>query len=112
MEKNFVDKLFESRKLMYSPVDFLPELLKKFLGGEIDEATFISRVLKNMRTAKVCLSLMSKDDIAVNKIIFRNEFIFADQINFAIVEHDLHGQELKDALKKFIAEYNETGDES
>lgn len=60
-----------------------------------------------MRTAKVCLLLMSKDDIAVNKIIFSNEFILADQINFAIIEHNLRGQELKDALKNFIAEYND-----
>ena len=60
-----------------------------------------------MRTAKVCLSLMSKDDIAASKIIFRNEFILADQINFAIIEQNLRGQELKDALKNFIAEYND-----
>ena len=104
-----VDKLFESHKMINSPVAFLPELLKKFFGGEIDEETFISRVLQNMRMAKVCLSLMSKNDIAANKIIFRNEFIFADQINFAIVKDNLHGQELKDALKKFVAEYNDAG---
>lgn len=102
-----VDKLFESHKMINSPVAFLPELLKNFFDGAIDETTFKSRVLQNMRTAKVCLSLMSKNDIAVNKVIFRNEFILADQINFAIVEHDLRGQELKDALKKFVAEYND-----
>ncbi len=106
-EQKAVDKLFESHKMTNSPVAFLPELLKKFFSGETDEKTFISRLLQNMRTAKVCLSLMSKDDIAANKIIFRNEFILADQINFAIVEHNLRGQELKDALKNFIAEYND-----
>ena len=102
-----VDKLFESHKMINSPVAFLPELLKNFFGGETDEETFKSRCLQNMRRAKVCLSLMSKNDIAANKIIFRNEFILADQINFAIVKDDLRGQELKDALKKFVAEYND-----
>ena len=106
-EQKAVDKLFESHKMINSPVAFLPGLLKEFFSGETDEKTFISRLLPNMRRAKVCLSLMSKNDIAANKIIFRNEFIFADKINFAIVEHNLHGQELKDALKKFIAEYND-----
>ena len=106
-EQKAIDKLFESHKMINSPVAFLPELLKEFFSGETDEKTFISRLLQNMRTAKICLSLMSKNDIAANKIIFRNEFILADKINFAIVEHNLSGQELKDALKNFIAEYND-----
>ena len=105
-EQKFIDELFKSSKLANSPVGFLPELLKAFFGGEINEATFKKEFLKKTGMAKVCLSLMAKNDIKACKIIFRNEFILADAINFAIVEHEFSGQEFKNNLEEYIKQYN------
>ena len=111
-EKIFIGKLFESHKMINSPVSYLPELLQKFFSGEIDETIFKREFLSNTRRAKVCLSLMSKDIIKANKIIFRNEFILADEINFAIVEYNLSGQKFKSSLEEYIKRYNLANEET
>ena len=46
------------------------------------------------------------ENIKLNQKIFRNEFRLADKIGDDIYYNNLSGQEFKDALKKYIAEYN------
>lgn len=104
-KKSFIEQLLTSRKFQNSLVAFLPELLKKFFGGEIDEATFKREFEDKSFQAKIYLAYMG-EYIKVNQKIFRNEFYLTDRINDAIFEFNLSGQEFKDALKKYIVEYN------
>ena len=104
-KKSFIEQLIASRKFPNSLVAFLPELLRKFFAGEIDETTFKKEFDDKSFQAKIYLSYMGKN-IKLNQKIFRNEFRLADRINDAIYEFNLSGQEFKDALKKYIAEYN------
>ena len=55
---------------------------------------------------------MPQDLLKGNQRIFKNEFYLTDRINDAIFEDELSGQELKDALKKFIVEYNAATNQS
>ena len=105
-KKSFIEQLIASRKFPNSPVAFLPELLRKFFADEIDEATFKQEFEDKSTQSKMYLVYMGKDHIAANQKIFRNEFYLTDRINHAIYEFNLSGQEFKDALKKYIAEYN------
>ena len=95
------------KRFEYSLVNFIPDMLKNFFDGTIDEETFKQKFLYNLKSAKINLVLMSKADIDTNKKVFRNEFIMADKINAAIVDEKLSGQKLKDKLKKFVMQYND-----
>ena len=106
MEENFIDELKSSRKLENSLVSFLPDLLEKFFGGDIDEATFKREFKDKSCQSKMYLAYMPQDLLDANQQIFDNEFCFADRINDAIFKKELSGQEFQDALKKFIVEYN------
>ena len=106
-EQDFINALMTSSKLQNSPVAFLAGLLKSFFSGEIDEATFKNAFEDDSCQSKMYLIYMPKDFIKANQIIFRNEFYLADRTNHAIYEYKLRGQEFKDALKKYILEYNE-----
>lgn len=88
-----------------SPVAFIPNMLKNFFGGAIDEETFKQEFEIYEKNAKINLVLMSKADLETYKEVFRNEFIFADKSHAAMFDDNLSGQELKAALKKFIAQY-------
>ena len=114
-EKIFIDKLFESHKLINSPVAYLPELLQKFLGDEIDAKTFKHEYLSNTGQAKVYLCLMPQDLIEANQEIFFNEFIFADKINqdvIDVIDGKLSEREFRGNLQKHIEDYIETTDKS
>ena len=104
-KKNFIERLIASRKFPNSLVAFLPELLRKFFADEIDEATFKKEFDDKSIQAKINLSCMG-ENIKLNQKIFRNEFRLADKIGDDIYYNNLSGQEFKDALKKYIAEYN------
>lgn len=106
-EQELFDGLKTSHKLVNSPVAFLAELLPSFLSGALAEETFRSSCLRQMRMAKICLSLMAQKDIDANKIIFYNEFILADRINFAVIEEELRGRAFADELWEAVRRYNE-----
>ena len=105
-EKIFITQLMASRKFSNSLVAFLPELLRKFFSGEIDEATFKQEFDDKSIQAKIYLSYMPKDLIKANQTIFKNEFKLTDRINDDIYEFKLSGRELKDNLQKYIEDYN------
>ena len=113
-KKSFIDQLLTSRKFQNSLVAFLPELLKRFFSGEIDEATFKQEFEDKSVQAKMYLLYMKEyiKDIKANQKIFRNEFYLTDRINHAIYEFNLSGQEFKDALKKYIVDYNKANKNS
>ncbi|MBR1805324.1 MAG: hypothetical protein IJ774_02930 [Selenomonadaceae bacterium] len=105
-KKDFMTKLLESRKFECSPVAFLPEMLRKFFAGEMDETNF-KKIFEDKSTqAKVYLVYMGKKNIEANQIVFRHEFRLADEVNAAIYRDNLSGTEFKDRLKEVIIAYN------
>ena len=94
------------QKFEYSLVAFVPNTLKDFFDGTIDEATFKKIFSDNLKTAKVYLILMSQELLDESKKVFCNEFLLTDKINAAINREKLSGEKLKDTLRTLIAQYD------
>ena len=114
-ERKFIDELIASRKFPNSLVAFLPELLRKFFSGEIDEATFKKEFDDKACQAKMYLAYMG-EYIKVNQRIFKNEFQLVDKIGDDIYYNNLSGREFRNNLKRYIKHYNlankdESGDD-
>ena len=74
------EKVKASRKLEYSPVAYMTELLEQYLQGGIKLAELAMKMDRQTRDAQFFFSHMPQEHILENQRMFRDEFILADEV--------------------------------
>ena len=92
-----------SHAMMNSPVNFIPALLTSYASGEMTLPELAARFRRTNRDAQFYFSHMPKEDIEMNKKLFRKEFELADNLMDILLERPI-SQDDKESIDSRIAE--------
>ena len=92
-----------SHAMMNSPVNFICVLLTSYASGEITLPELAARFRRTNRDAQFYFSHMPKEDIEMNKKLFRKEFVLADNLMDILLDRPI-GRDDKESIDSRIAE--------
>ena len=100
-----LEKVQQSYSFSNSPVNYIPDLLKQYLEGNISRAKLASQYKIQTVDAQLYFRHMPKDMRKENQQIFKKEFLFADTISKLLLKSQISDEVLIGQLQKCLEEY-------